>query len=548
LVFREPGGAVRWPLIAVILFAAGALAAGLALYLRLSGDEGVVIPDTISYTEALTGTWEHVNPLFAGENPVDQDLSALLFSGLIRTGPEGAPLPDLAGLPQVSEDGRTYTFRLRPNLRWHDGQPLTSRDVAFTITRIQEPGFRGAAELADAWAGVTVETPDAQTIVLVLQEASAPFLARFGTLGILPEHLLRGLSSAALRDGSFNQRPVGSGPYRLASLDSREAVLSAHDGYHGGRPAIDTFRLRFYPDTASALLALGAGEVDGFFARDTLSLGQRDEVARLKNTAAQRFQRAGYLVLYLNNDLAGLFDDPRVRKAIALTINREALLEGPLRGQATISSSPIPPATWSYAPEYDKTGPGLSAARALLREAGWELNASTAVLTREGSEFRFTVRTDNDGVRAALAADIARQLEPLGIRATVATTTFSVFERDFLRERRYDAAIAGWDQGADPDPYFGWHSSQGGTAGLNFANFADIVIDQLIQRGRTDSDPVVRREQYRQFQEKWDELAPSVVIAYPDYLYVHTTSLSGLTAGVLARPAQRFFDVQRWRR
>jgi peptide/nickel transport system substrate-binding protein len=548
LVFREPGGAVRWPLIAVILFGAGALAAGLALYLRLSGDEGVVIPESITYTEALTGTWEHLNPLFAGENPVDQDLSALLFSGLIRIGPEGAPLPDLAELPQVSDDGRTYTFRLRANLRWHDGQPLTSRDVAFTITRVQEPGFRGAAELADAWAGVSIETPDSQTVVITLQEASAPFLARYATLGILPEHLLRGVSSDALRDGPFNQRPVGSGPYRLASLDSREAVLSANDSYHLGRPAIDTFRFRFYPDTASALLALGSGDVDGFFARETLSLGQRAEVTALKNTTVEEFQRAGYLVLYINNDLVGLFDDPRVRRAIALSVDRAALGEGPLRGAATLSSSPIPPGTWSYAPEYDKTTPDIASARALLGEAGWELNASTSVLTREGSEFRFTIRTDNDPVRAALAAEIARQLEPLGIRAAVATTTFSVFERDFLRERRYDAAIAGWDQGPDPDPYFGWHSSQGGAAGLNFANFADIVVDQLIQRARTDADLVVRREQYRQFQEKWEELAPSIVVGYPRYLYVHTSAVSEITPGVLARPPQRFFDVQRWRR
>jgi ABC-type transport system substrate-binding protein len=154
--------------------------------------------------------------------------------------------------------------------------------------------------------------------------------------------------------------------------------------------------------------------------------------------------------------------------------------------------------------------------------------------------------TDNDPVRVQVAEEVRRQLEPLGIRATVASTTFSVLRRDFLQERRYDAAIAGWDQGADPDPYFGWHSSQMGSAGLNIANFEDTVSDELIAKARTTNDAEVRKDLYHQIQDVWQQQVPSVIIAYPRYLYVHTDSLKGFEPGVLFAGSQRFYDVQKW--
>ena len=547
MILREPGGGRPWPLIILVaaLGAAG-LAAGAALYLRLSGDDGVVLSDATSYTEAVVGSPQWLNPLFAAANDVDQDLVQLLFSGLVRIGPDGTVVPDLAELPQVSEDGRTYTFHLKRNLSWHDGQPLTSRDVAFTIALVTDPDFKGEVSLAESWTGVEVAAPDDATVVFRLKQPSAPFAARNATLGILPEHLLRNLPAQALRDAPFNTAPVGSGPYRLAGLDAAEVRLAANGHYHLGTPAIATLRFRFFPDYPAATRAFVAHEVDALFYRGQPSPTERTELARVKNAKGDEFQRAGYLVLYLNNDQVAYFADPGVRRAISLAIDRQALVDEALAKLATASSSAIGPATWAYAQEYDGVALDLAEARKLLDAAGWKADPTTNILVRGGEEFRFTIRTDGDPARSAVAAAVAGALDQLGIRATVATTTFSVLQRDFLKERRYDAAIAGWDQGPDPDPYFGWHSSQGGAAGLNFANFGDIVVDQLIAKARTTADREVRVEQYRQFQEKWADLAPSVILAYPHYLFVHSDALQGVTPGVLARPSQRFFDVQRW--
>lgn len=539
----------RWLLLPGLVLVVAAVA-GAAVYRALSDGDGLPAPDDAgpTYTEAVVGTWSRVNPLYAPGNAADEDLVALIFAGLVRIGPDGDVQEDLADFPAISEDGMTYTFRLKPGLRWHDGVPLTSQDVAFTVRAVQSPAFDGSAALAAAWADIEVATPDLETVVFVLPAPSAPFLARTATLGILPQHLFEDVAGGGLGNAAFNTAPVGAGPYRLERLTAGEAVLRANPAYHFGRPRIETFRLRYYDDTASAAAALVAGEADGLFFSEPPSEELLATAAATGDLVAVRFNGTAHDILYLNNSQAAFFLDPRVRRAVDLAIDRvqlAALVPGSL---AVPSSSPIPPGTWAYRSDFAHTNPDRATAAALLDAAGWQLNAGTGVRTRGGNEFRFTLRVDNDPVRIAMATSIAGQLEPLGIRVTVASTTRTILLREFLEPRRYDAAIFGWDQGPDPDPYPGWHSSQTGSGGLNLADFADLVVDTLVARARVEPDHDVRAELYRQFQEKWADLAPSVVLLYPQYLYVQHKRVEGVGPAVLVAPAHRFFDVHRWRR
>ncbi len=542
----EARGIDRRPLVIGVALLVAVVAAAAAVALRTDGSGGGLITRS-EYIEGVAGSPQRVNPIFASQNAVDQDLVQLVFSGLVKLSADGQVQRDLAELPEVGDAGRTYTFQLDRDAKWHDGQPVTSRDVAFTIEKVTEPGFKGDPMLAQAWIEVEVETPDDRTVVLRLSAPSAPFLARTATLGILPEHLLGGLSADGLERASFNTRPVGSGPYKLEALDSREAKLVAHTEYHLGAPRIHTLRLRFFTDYPSALRAAGAGQVDGLMVRDSLSEAQVSEVGKLKGKQVARPLHSSYIVLYLNNDQAAFFADERARRAISMALERKTIVTAAFSGVATGSSSPIPPGSWAYAAEYDRQGGDTAEAKRLLEEAGWRASPTTGILVRDGSEFRFTLRVDNDPVRVAVAGEVARQLEPLGIRATVVSTTFSVLRRDFLQERKYDAAIAAWEQGPDPDPYFGWHSSQMGAAGLNLANFADVVADSLIAQGRTTQAMDVRKDAYRQFQEVWAELEPSVVLAYPQYIYVNPDSLEGVPRGAIFAAPLRFAEVHKWR-
>ena len=552
-MFRAVASSRRALLPAAIL-AAGALAAiVLIVFLRLpEGDAPPPAPtppppQESVYVEGVVGAWQRINPLFAAENPVDQDLSRLVFAGLLRAGEDGRLLPDLAPLPEVGEDGRTYTFRLHPELRWHDGAPVRSLDVAFTISHILAPDFQGDPRLREAWTGVEVRTPDLRTIVLRLPATSPSFLARFATVGILPEHLLQGLDGAGLFDAPFNASPVGAGPYRLDSVTSIEATLRAYPRYHLGRPQIDVITVRFLQDFASVQHALEQGEIDGVFLRQALSATQIAALDGIEGFVREDLQRAVSLVLYLNNGQAAYFRDPRVRTAVSLALDRQTLVENALYGLATPSSSAIAPGTWAYAPSLDSPPSDPEAAVLLLAEAGWHRSPTTGVLVRQGSEFRLTIRTDNDPRHLALAREIARQLEPIGIRATVASTSFTVLSRDFLAPRTYDAALAGWDQGPDPDPYLAWHSSQVIPPGGNVANYGGIIIDALLERGRTTVNKLVRLDAYAQFQELWRRESPSVVLAYPHIRYIRSATVESPPFGVLFTPADRFLNVHLWR-
>ncbi|MBI4570968.1 MAG: peptide ABC transporter substrate-binding protein, partial [Chloroflexi bacterium] len=251
----------RWPLL-LVLVAGVAIVVGLA-YLP-SDDSGEARPSRGgSYIEGVAGAPSRVNPLFAPFNDVDGDLASLVFSGLVRFGPNGAVQPDLADLPQVTPDGTTYIFELKPGLYWHDGEPLDSADVVFTIEAIQDPDFQGDPVLADLFRDVTVEAQDERTVIITLPEPFAPFLARGATVGILPEHLLGDLDAAGLAEAPFNERPTGSGPFRLVRLTSAEAKLAPFDSYHLGRPFLDEFHLRFYRDDAALMAALRNEEIDG---------------------------------------------------------------------------------------------------------------------------------------------------------------------------------------------------------------------------------------------------------------------------------------------
>lgn len=536
----------RRPVVIAAIFVVAVIAAAAAFALRVSGSDTVIGAKGSVYSEAVAGTWQRINPLYASTNQADQDLSQLVFAGLVRLGPDGTVEPDLAALPEISDDGTTYTFKLQRNVEWQDGTALTSRDVAFTINQLIDPDFKGDPALAEGWLGTQVATPDDSTIVVQLKQASAPFLARCATIGILPQHVLGAISASALFDAPFNSAPVGAGPYKFTSADSRQVTLSADPGYHLGSPGIATIVLRFYPDYAACVNALSSGAVDGLLVRDTLTEAQITDLRKVKGVKIDQPQRADSIILYLNNDQAAYFQDERVRQAISLIVDRKAIVDKVFFGIATPSSSEVAPGSWAYDKQYDVTATNFDQARKLLTEAGWVPHPTTGILLKDGGEFRFTIRTDNDPTRVAIAGEIARQLEPFGIRATVASTTFSVLRRDFLQERRYDAALTGWSQGPDPDPYFGWHSSQEGAAGLNLANFANSITDELIAKGRTTNDIDVRKDAYKQFQEVWGEVVPSVVIAYPQYLYAHPASVTGMNIGVLFDGSLRFSDVYKW--
>ncbi|MGH2600978.1 MAG: ABC transporter substrate-binding protein, partial [Dehalococcoidia bacterium] len=313
----------RGLLLAGLLFVALLVVAVIAL----RGNGGPTVPaEGGTIVESSAGPVERVNPLLAS-TPAERDLAALVFSGLTRPGPGGEAVPDVAEEWEVSNEGRTFTFRLRRDVSWQDGAPLRVEDALFTIKLIQS-GAVADQRLADVWRNATVSRVDDRSLKVDLPAPFAPLPAYAG-FGLLPEHLLRDVDPANLGGVSFNQRPIGLGPFRLESLDGGRAVLTRYDHYHLGAPYLDRFVLQFQP---------GGGDADATVLGPGVVAGDRITYPVTEHA---------YVAVMLNND-APVFATDTVRRAMSLAVDRRALVSRTLGGRGAPTDVPFAPGSWAH--------------------------------------------------------------------------------------------------------------------------------------------------------------------------------------------------------
>lgn len=530
----------RWPLLI-------ALIAGVSILVALayvpSEPSGETLPaQGGTYVEGVAGSPSCINPLFATFNDIDADLVRLVFSGLVRLGANGSVESDLAETWKVTPDGLTYIFELNRGLYWHDGERADAEDVLFTVQAIQDPDFQGDPVLAELFRDVDVEAPDDHTVTMTLPQPFAPFLARGATVGILPEHLLAGLSAARLCDAPLGETPVGTGPFRLTGLTHAGAVLRPFAAYHQGRPFLGRLELQFYRDRGELLNALLNEEVDGALFRFGLD---PEDIARFDDTSWVRRSLHGTMLslVYLNPEVPA-FQYSLVRRALQRGLDRIALVNEVFDGQAVPLVSPIVPDLWAHEGNPDAYAFDPARAALLLNAAGWDLDETGWV--KEGTPLRFSLAASDDPVQVELAKEIARQWGELGIQVEVHASGTSQFVEGVLLPREFEAALVSVDPGPDPDPYPFWHSTQTLGEGRNLAGFADPTVDQLLENGRETASVAQRAAYYRSFQEIFAEEVPAVLLYTPTYQYVVRSDLRGLSPGLLVSLSARFDDVHRW--
>ena len=532
----------RWPLLLTLIGGIGAI---IALTYLASNPSGEALPaHGGSYVEGVAGTPLRVNPLFT-TNEAEQDLSSLVFAGLVRLGPRGDVQPDLVeDEPTVSPDGREYTFRLRRNVSWQDGERLDANDVVFTIQAIQDPDFQGDPRLAEVFQDVQIEALDDYTVVMTLTQPFAPFLA-FATVGILPRHLLGDLDAAGLIDSPFYERPIGSGPFRLIELTSTGAVLRSFDGYHMGRPLLETLELRFYRDDATLLTALRGGEIDGALFQSGLTPEKLTLLDDEDRWVRRSLHGTAYYLVYLNPDTPP-FSDAEVRRALQHGLDRETLIAEVLDGQALPVDSPIVSDLWAHVSDPSAYAFDPARAEALLDDAGWVPGEGGRTKEDEDAPLQFTLASSDAPTQSEVAQEIARQWAQLGIRAEVQVMGASQFVEDVFQRQEFDAALVRIDPGPDPDLYPFWHSTQAFGEGRNLVGFSNEDADQLLEDGRQTPSVAQRAEDYLAFQEIFAQELPAVLLYTPAYQYVYRADLQAVSPGLLFTLSSRFYNVHLW--
>ena len=529
---------VRWLILLSLI--GGLVAVAGALY-AVYASSATTVPDVGGiYTEGVVGSPALINPLLADPNSVDSDLSALVFSGLTRIGERGEILPDLATGWDISPDSRTYVFRLRPGVQWHDGKPFTARDVLFTIGLMQSPEFPGGSALAQLWRAVTPEQVDELTVKLTLREPFAPLLA-YTAIGVLPSHILGGTAPRDLAKSMFNNRPIGTGPFKFRDSTIEFMTLDRNLDYYFDRPYLVRLKLRFFSSYSAALAGLQRHEIQG------LSSVAPGDVARLSSneqTALYAAPRTGLSLLFLNLK-SPLFQDKPVRQALAYALDRKKLIDVTAAGQGDPLDGPIPAGSWAYSSAAHRYDFAADKAATLLDGAGWTLGRD-GVRARGAQRLEFRLLTNDDPGRVRLAEEIARQLAGIGVRATTASYPPSELITRFLVPRQFDAVVYGIEVGVDPDVYSPWHSSQATADGLNFGGFANRDADRLLESARQTSDVNRRQELYADFQRLFADEAPAIPLYQPRYVYAADRAIQGIRVGLIPDQSAPFLTVADW--
>jgi peptide/nickel transport system substrate-binding protein len=500
-----------------------------------------------TYIEGVLGFSETINPILAPPmiqgNPVDQDLSALVFDGLTSLDEEGQISPSLALEWEVSEDGTVYEFKLRREVVWHDGAPFTAADVAFTVQAMQDPNYQGAPALSELWRNVTVEQLDTYDVRFTLQEPFPSFLY-YTTIGILPAHLLSDVPAADLPTDDFTtQHPIGTGRFMVESVLPDRVVLVANPDYWGHKPFLERLETRFYGDWEDLLKSYGQDEIHGFHPP---SLQDLPDLLQLPDLRFYSAQSAGYGTIYLNlqRESVPFFQQKEVRQALLYALDRQSLIDQALQGQGLIADSPISPITWAYDASVRQYRYDPERAIGLLDASGWLDSDGDRIRDKDGVDLAFTLLTSDDPIMTQMAEEIVRQWLAVGVAVTIRPVSSDV-STYFIRNRNFDAALTEIGLTADPDPYPLWHSTQA-ASGQNFSGFANEDADLVMEEGRFAADPARRTALYRAFQQIFAEEVPSLLIYYPIYTYAVDAQVRQVQLSPLLRTSDRFRNIQDW--
>lgn len=492
-----------------------------------------------TYTEAVVGKVTTINPILP-DNSASADAVRLVFSGLTKFDAEGNLKPDLATAWKVSPDGKTYTFTLRQNVKWHDDMDFTAHDVVFTLAAIQNPDTRSA--LASAWKGVRAEAVDDHTVVFTLPKPYTPFI-NATTVGVLPRHLLEAVEPKMLRVARFNQQPVGTGPFKLDDFDAQGGALTfqAHDSYYGGKPLIDTVALRLYEDSDQALQAYSRRQA---MAVSRLSTNQVEEAKKLGTMKVYEAGTPNRVGVFFQTS-RGVLSDKAVRLALAQATDRSAIIRERFDGYASAASGPLAAPRLSLAASPQAARFNARAAGAALDAAGWQVGAN-GVRQKAGQKLEIKLVTQADTSYGEVARQLAVQWKQVGVDLKIEEIDASTLQQSYIRPRNYDALLYGINLGADPDVYAFWHSSQAIDPGSNLSVYKSGVADQALEAGRTLVDPQTRAAKYRSFIQSWVNDSPAVMLYTPAYLYGVDREVRGVKIKRLVYPADRFDGIEHW--
>lgn len=527
----------------------------------------VVAADGGTLIEGMLGKPAYINPILASNNSSDDDISRLIYSGLLKYNENLELIPDLAETYQLSEDNKTYTFTLKPEIYFHDEQPLTVDDVIYTYSLIQNLEYK--SPLYSNFAGVQITRIDDRTVSFTLTDVYAPF-EHFFTTGILPSHIWENVAPQNFPLAQHNIKPIGSGPYKFDKLlkDANGNIitykLSRFENYYGIKAHIENITLKFFVDIQPAIDALINGQINSL---GNIPHQEMDYTANNDNIQTHRLDLPQYTALFFNPKKNTELANTSLRKALSLAINKDEIINNIFADNVTVIHGPILPGFPGYDENLPSTDYNLEEAKTLLTDNGWKYNDDDYLIksdsstedTEESTEsesteestdeekapsgdltIKVTVANNEDSL--SLANAIKDSWAELGVITELNIVDINTI-KEIIKERDYDAILYGESLGADPDLFPFWHSTQVEYPGLNLAQFTNKQADTLIEEARQSTDSLSRESKYSELQKLIIEEYPAVFLYEPKYIYALNTDVHNYNNTKLIRYADRWNDI-----
>ncbi len=498
------------------------------------------------YVEGVLGSFTNANPLYAN-NSVDSSVSRLVFASLLKYDQNHQLVGDLADSYSSDDRGSTYTVHLRPNLKWHDGQPLTADDVVFTYQSIQNPDAQ--SPFASSWRGINVTAKDPQTVVFVLPNALSAFPYSL-TTGIVPKHLLAGIPITQLRSVSFNvTKPIGSGPFKWEAIEvkgqtpetrEQQIALLPFEDYHAGKPKLGKFIIRSFHNEANMTQSFKNNELNGMAGLNDTPEGLKDDI----NIYEHNIPLLSEVLVFLKNSNE-ILQDVKVRQALTRATNTAQVI--------TALGHPVIPAKEPLLQSqvgYDKTLQELNydpaQAKVLLDAAGWKVGAG-GVRYKDGKKLTIKLYAQNNSEYTKVTNNLQQQWQAVGVDAQVFLQPDTDLQST-VGFHNYDALVYGIGIGVDPDVLAYWHSSQAdiNSAHLNLSEYKSQAADKALEAGRTRTDPAIRAVKYHPFLQAWHDDAPAIALYQPRFLYITRGQVFNFKPVSMVGGPDRYANVENW--
>ncbi len=466
---------------------------------------------------SISANPSRVNPILATDS-ASGTISGWVFNSLVTYDKDGKIKLELAKSYEFTDD-TTLIFKLKENVKWQDGKPFSAEDVVFTYNTIISPKI--FTPYASEFRYVkSVKAIEKYTLKIKYKE---PYFKALETwmMGILPKHLLK--DEKDLMTSSFNQHPIGTGPYKLKGFEiSKDMVLRANDDYFIHKPNIDKIIYHFIPDPSTEFLMLKSHKLD----MGSLSpLQMERQIDKKFKDYYAIYEDISHGYTYMGFNLQNpKFKNPKVREAISLGIDRQELVDILFFGHGRVCTGPFMPGTFAFNEKIKAPKKDIKRAKELLKEAGYD----------EKHPLSFEIVTNsNNSVRMYAVQILQHQLKDIGVKVKIRALEWQAFLNTIIAPRHFEAIVLGWSLGLMPDAYSIWHTQSDKKGGFNFVHYHNKKVDELIKKGEKTIDKKKLSVIYKEIFKLITQDNPYLFLYIPNSITVVNKKIKNVTPSII---------------